>query len=66
MKEKTLCESVFKQKELDKEYFTSVIAKMINSIERSSMSVDGNVFSRERSVLDESSDLLQAIRRRQI
>ena len=35
MNEKTVCESVFKQEKMDAEYFTEMMARMINSVERS-------------------------------
>ena len=34
MNEKAVCKSVFKQKKADKEHFTEMMAKMINSVER--------------------------------
>ena len=35
MNEKTVCESIFQQKEMNMEHFTEIMARMINSIERS-------------------------------
>ena len=41
MNEKTVCESIFKQKEMNMEHFTEIMARLINSIERTNAVLAG-------------------------